>query len=302
MTLMLNEDQMDVLVALLNESEPVGMPTETVYGLAASIFDPIAIQKIFTMKGRPQDNPLIAHVSSISMVNQIAEDLPTSFHVLAAAFWPGALTMVLPRKAEVPSIVCAGGPTVAVRMPSHPLALKLIERVNAPLVAPSANISGSPSPTTAEHVLSDFDGTLSAILDGGACEIGIESTVISLISEVPVILRPGSITKESIESVLGYEIALPRLGEPLLSPGMKYKHYAPKAKIHIVTVLPDLPADSFILSQDPMHRTLDQHTFYAQLRLADKLVIEDIWILLDSRTLHDVALMNRLNKAAGICL
>ena len=306
MTLILQEDQIEQLVAFIKGHEPVGMPTETVYGLAASIFDPLAIQKIFSMKGRPQDNPLIAHVSSIKMVDLIARDIPPIFDLLADAFWPGPITFVLPRKESVPAIVCASQETVAVRMPSHALALSLIERVGVPLVAPSANISGKPSPTSARHVVGDFNGRLSAVLDGGECQIGIESTVLSLVSSIPVLLRPGSITKEQIEAVLGFAIRLPEAGGPLLSPGMKYRHYAPKATMHLVESLPPLPSSAFILSREAVkdfeHRPLNERNFYAYLRLADELAVKEIWVLLDPVSLSQVALMNRLQKAAGISL
>ena len=288
------------IAAYLKKGEPVGMPTETVYGLAAPIFDPIAVQKIFSLKGRPQDNPLIAHVSSLSMVETIAKNIPPSFWLLAERFWPGPLTLVLSKKECVPAIVSAGQSTIAVRMPSHPLALQLIDLVGSPLVAPSANISGRPSPTCAAHVLEDFQ---IPVLDGGECQIGIESTILSLVSETAILLRPGSVTKEQIEAVLGVRVALPGIGGPILAPGMKYRHYAPNALLHIVDSLPTLlPNDAFVISRDPVgfvHRRLDSKEFYAHLRAADLLSVKEIWVLLDPISSSNDALMNRLFKASS---
>lgn len=290
-------------VAMLLKGEPVAIPTETVYGLAAPIFDVQAVQKIFSLKGRPQDNPLIAHVSSLAMVESIATDIPETFFILAKAFWPGPLTLVLKRKECVPAIVSAGHDSIAIRMPAHPIAFQLIELVGVPLVAPSANLSGRPSPTCAQHVEEDFSGKLAAIVDGGPCQIGIESTVLSLLTDIPTLLRPGSITKEQIEAVLGREVALPTLGGPILSPGMKYRHYAPIGALHVATALPDLAVDSFIISREAVpgftHRPLNARELYSHLREADLLGCQEIWVLLDSVSSADAALMNRLNKAAS---
>jgi len=265
-------------ISHLKAGEPVAIPTETVYGLAAPIFDVAAVKKIFFLKGRPSDNPLIAHVSSIAMAERIAENVPE----WVSYFWPGPLTLVLPKKACVPAIVSGGHPTVAVRMPSHPLALQLIEQVG-PLVAPSANLSGKPSPTCARHVLEDF---AIPVLDGGPCQIGIESTVLSLVHVQPTLLRPGAITQQQLEDVLKMKIALPKNDEPILSPGMKYRHYAPKARVHIVGE--SIPAGAHVVAPDA-------RTFYAELRRADELGLEEIWI----HPTSDPALMNRLLRAAG---
>ena len=205
----LSPDQLQRAADLLKAGHLVAFPTETVYGLGAPIFSPEAIQSIFKVKGRPADNPLIAHVSSVEQVSRIALEIPEAFYRLAEVFFPGPLTVVLKRRPDVPSIVSAGLETIAVRMPSHPIALKLISLVDEPLVAPSANLSGMPSSTQAEHVLDDFDGKIAAVVDGGKTEIGIESTVINLLGETPILLRPGSISKEALEKVLGYPIFLP---------------------------------------------------------------------------------------------
>lgn len=227
--------------ALLTQGEVVAIPTETVYGLAANALDDAAVAKIFAAKGRPQDNPLISHISSLDMLPLIARDVPDEALRLARAFWPGPLTMILPRGERVADSVCAGLDTAAVRMPSHPAARAVIEACGVPLAAPSANLSGSPSPTTAADVLADMDGRVPLILDGGACEVGVESTVVSLTGPVPMLLRPGRVTKEQLEEALGREVELSgavvsrlKEGEVARSPGMKYKHYAPKAQVVIV--------------------------------------------------------------------
>lgn len=235
-----DEQAIKIAASLILNGEIIGMPTETVYGLAASSLDSNAVAKIFKAKGRPQDNPLISHISSMNMLNMVAQNIPDEAYILANAFWPGPLTMVLPRSASLADEVCAGLDTAAVRMPSHTVALALINECKIPLAAPSANISGSPSPTTAKYVYDDMNGKIPLILDGGDCEVGVESTVISLVGK-PILLRPGHITKEQLEKVLGKQIlisdaVLHKLakGEATPSPGMKYKHYAPKANIVLV--------------------------------------------------------------------
>jgi L-threonylcarbamoyladenylate synthase len=274
----------------------VAIPTETVYGLAAPIFHIEAVNKIFSLKKRPRDNPLIAHVSSMQMIEQIAETLPESFFRLSRVFWPGPLAMIVQKKATVPGLVSGGHSTIAIRMPSHPLALQLIDAVGEPLVAPSANISGRPSPTTALDVLEDLGGSLRAVLDGGPCEVGIESTVVSLMHGVPTLLRPGTITKAQLEEVLQREVALPEGGQPVPCPGMKYRHYAPRAQIRIVDQLPKNA--QFILSRDL--GTLNARSFYTRLREGDRQGFDTIWILLDPISRRDEGLMNRLFRAAGI--
>ena len=217
----------------------VAIPTETVYGLAASALDEKAVARIFAAKGRPSDNPLIVHISDLSQLSQLWESVPERALILARAFWPGPLTMVLPKTPAVPECVSAGLPTVGVRMPAHPLALDVIRRAGVPLAAPSANASGRPSPTTAADVLQDMDGRIDAVLDGGACAVGVESTVVDLTGEHPRILRPGAVTLEMIESALGLtevDEAVTRplgAGERPRAPGMKYRHYAPKAPVTV---------------------------------------------------------------------
>jgi len=227
--------------ALIRAGQLVAFPTETVYGLGANGLDGEAVLRIFEAKCRPADNPLILHVSCLKQVLPLIEGpLPDKARLLADAFWPGPLTMVLKKSGIVPGEVTAGLNTVAIRMPSHPAALKLIEVAGVPVAAPSANRSGRPSPTRAEHVLEDMDGRIPMVLDGGPCQVGLESTVVDMTGEVPRVLRPGGVTPEMIEAALGAvqvdDSALRPLreGEQARSPGMKYKHYAPQGRLTIV--------------------------------------------------------------------
>ncbi len=226
--------------AVIREGGLVAFPTETVYGLGADALRPDAAKKIYEAKGRPSDNPLIVHICDFEELTSVARALPLEAEALAKAFWPGPLTMVLWKNDRVPCAVTGGLDTVAVRMPAHPLALALIRESGCPIAAPSANTSGKPSPTEAEHVALDLGGKIPMILDGGTVGIGIESTIVDLTEETPVILRPGYITKEMIEEVLRKEIRVdPGLmadnaGRKPKAPGMKYRHYAPKADLILV--------------------------------------------------------------------
>ena len=236
-----NKDIEDIKTAaeILRNGGIVAIPTETVYGLAADAFSGEAVKKIFEAKGRPQDNPLIVHISDFSQIYSIAREVPESAKKLADKFWPGPLTIILPKRPEVPDETSGGLDTVAVRMPSHRIANKIIE-LSCPLAAPSANISGFPSPTSFEHVEADMTGRADAICDGGDCDVGVESTVITLATEIPMLLRPGGVTLEQLKSVLGEvdvaQAVLNPMGkdEKAESPGMKYKHYSPDAQIQIV--------------------------------------------------------------------
>ena len=217
---------------LLRKGELVAFPTETVYGLGANVFDPAAVRRIFQVKGRPQDNPLIVHLHSLQQVHFLASSLPLMFWILADRFMPGPLTIVLRKSSAVAGIVTAGLPTVAIRFPDHPVAKALLREAGVPLVAPSANISGRPSPTRAAHVSEDLDGRIAAIVDGGNCRIGLESTVLDLTRSVPVVLRPGSVTKGEIEKALGIRVRVHRSSAKRpASPGMKYRHYAPHGEL-----------------------------------------------------------------------
>lgn len=225
---------------LLGRGQLVAFPTETVYGLGADALNVEAVRAIFAAKGRPADNPLIVHIHDRAQLSPLCE-IPEASLPLMDAFWPGPLTMLFPRKPVIPDVVTAGLPTVAIRMPSHPAAAALLRTCNLPVAAPSANRSGRPSPTSAAHVLEDLDGRVPLILDGGPCEVGLESTVLDLTHGDPVILRPGGVTKDMLESVLGRPVSLAgsilrplRENETALSPGMRYKHYAPRAILTLV--------------------------------------------------------------------
>ena len=230
---------------LLRAGEVVGIPTETVYGLACSAFDARAALRVFAAKGRPADNPLIVHISDLAQLPALVQEVPKSAYRLAARFWPGPMTLLMRKKACIPDEVTASLPTVGIRMPSHPAARAIIDAAGVPLAAPSANTSGKPSPTTAKHVLDDMDGKIAAIVDGGACSVGVESTVIDLTGPVAQVLRPGAITEEMIAAVLGTAATDPAVnrglsaGERPKAPGMKYRHYAPKAPVLLLEGPPE---------------------------------------------------------------
>ena len=223
---------------LLKSGALVAFPTETVYGLGANALDEKAAAKIYSAKGRPSDNPLIIHIAEMKSLELITEEIPKAAYLLAEKFWPGPLTMVMKKSKIVPYGTTGGLDTVAVRMPSHPIALEMIKHGGGYVAAPSANTSGRPSPTLASHVADDMDGIIPMILDGGAVGIGIESTIVDLTEEIPTILRPGFITKEMLEEVVG-EVQMDKgldadAKTPPKAPGMKYRHYAPKAELVIV--------------------------------------------------------------------
>lgn len=235
-----NPEDIRKAARIIREGGLVGMPTETVYGLAANALDGKAVAKIFAAKGRPMDNPLIVHISEFDQIRKLVKEVPPEAEKLAKAYWPGPMTMVLPKADCIPDEVSAGLQTVAVRFPSHPAAQALISASGLPIAAPSANLSGRPSPTTAEHVLHDMDGKIEAVLDGGACGVGVESTVVTLATKPPRLLRPGGITLEQLRAVLG-EVDMDNAvlkplakGVKAASPGMKYKHYSPKANVIII--------------------------------------------------------------------
>lgn len=212
---------------LIKNGKLVVFPTETVYGLGASAYNEDAVKQIFIAKGRPQDNPLIVHISSLDQVNDLAIDIPDIFWELANKFMPGPITMILKKSPKIPYIVTAGGDTVGIRMPSNPYARELISG-STPIAAPSANKSKHVSPTTAQHVFDDLNGSIPLILDGGSCKVGIESTVLDLTSEVPTILRPGAITPEMLSPYIDAVYHTKQDIKITKSPGMKYTHYAPK--------------------------------------------------------------------------
>ncbi|MEK8180753.1 L-threonylcarbamoyladenylate synthase [Flavobacterium buctense] len=242
-------------IALLKASENIAIPTETVYGLAANAYDEIAIKKIFETKGRPLFNPLIVHIHSIDYLDKVANSIPPKAQVLAEHFWPGSLTLVLPKNHNIPDLVTAGKATVAVRVPNHPLTLELLHNLDFPLVAPSANPFGSISPTTAQHVSDYFQERIPLILDGGACQNGIESTIIGFEGDDPILYRLGALSLDEIESVIG-KVKIKTTNEiSPEAPGMLLKHYAPSTETIIVDAI-----ENFI--QNNQTKNIGTLTFY----------------------------------------
>ena len=230
----------------IRAGEVVGFPTETVYGLGADALNPQAVRKIFAAKGRPADNPLIVHIAELSQIRPlISGEISDRAAALAHAFWPGPLTMIFPKSDRIPQEVSAGLDTVGIRFPANEDARRLIQACGCPIAAPSANRSGRPSPTTAAHVLEDMDGRIPMILDGGPCQVGLESTVLDVTGEIPRVLRPGGVTPEMIAQVAGScrvdeSVMRPlKEGEKPRSPGMKYRHYAPKGSLTIFEGAPE---------------------------------------------------------------
>ena len=220
--------------SIIQTAQLVAFPTETVYGLGADGLNPTALGQIYAVKGRPSDNPLILHIASPDQLPVVAAHVPTIAHCLIQAFWPGPLTLILPKTSRVPDLATAGLTTVAVRMPAHPVALALITAAETPLAAPSANRSGLPSPTTAQHVFDDLYGRIPLILDAGPTRIGLESTVLDVTCTPPVILRPGGITQEAIEALIGPLQEGANVAQRRRSPGTRYRHYSPKARVVLV--------------------------------------------------------------------
>lgn len=297
----------------------VAFPTETVYGLGADALSEEAVAKIFVAKGRPADNPLIVHIARASEITRLATKLTPKIVKLIDEFWPGPLTLVLPKTKEVPDIVTAGLPTVGIRMPDDPVALELIKSAGCPIAAPSANISGRPSPTRPEHVISDLAGKVDVILVGGNCKIGIESTVLDMSTDIPTILRPGFITAEDIIEVIGGKVEMdPNItdqNEAPKAPGMKYTHYAPKAQMtvfegnrHLVEVevarvkaLNEKCGNKVgVIMFDEGDFVIAAQDFFAKLREFDDQEVDLILAgAMSKKNSLGFAVMNRMMKAAG---
>lgn len=236
MTKILPPSQLDIAAEILKNGGLVAFPTETVYGLGANALNENAVKNIFKAKGRPSDNPLIVHIADYKMLDMLVAETPPKAKLLMDKFWPGPLTIIMNKTKNVPDVVSGGLSTVAVRMPENEIALELLNKACVPVAAPSANTSGKPSPTLAQHVIDDMMDKIEAIVDGGSCRVGLESTVIDLTGDIPALLRPGGVTYEQLTEVLG-EVEQKfncTDGEQPRSPGMKYKHYAPKAKVIVV--------------------------------------------------------------------
>lgn len=318
----------DEAAGILVNGGLVAFPTETVYGLGANAMDPKAVAKIYEAKGRPSDNPLIVHIARASNIGELTPILTPKIIRLIDNFWPGPLTVVLKKKPSVPDITTGGLDTVAIRMPDDPVALELIKKAGCPVAAPSANISGRPSPTKGEHVVTDLDGKVDAILIGSDCRVGIESTVLDMSGDVPMILRPGIITAENIEAAIGEKVILdPALNqrkdsgeddeENLIpkAPGMKYTHYAPKADMTIIEGQRD-KVKSEIQRLKGLNEKLGlkvgvilfeeqafieaAHEFFAKLRDMDDEGIDLILAgALSEKDGVGFAVMNRMLKSAG---
>lgn len=303
----------------------VAFPTETVYGLGADALNPEAVGKVYAAKGRPSDNPMIVHISSKDDFAKLTPQITDDMRILADRFWPGPMTLIVNRIPEIPDVTTGGLDTVGIRMPNHPTACALIRAAGCPIAAPSANLSGKPSPTTAADVIEDLDGRVDAIICGGACQVGIESTVIDMTGEKPMILRPGYITRLDLQEALGKEVLI----DPTLNkrpgkfnneackpkaPGMKYKHYAPAAEMLVFAgerqkVLRAISEEKALREKDGQKvcvlvfaegddRTA-AHDFFAKLRVCDR---EGADVILAAALTEEglgFSVMNRMLKSAG---
>jgi len=321
------DEDIKIAAEIIKTGGLVAFPTETVYGLGANALDAVCVKKVYAAKGRPSDNPMIVHIAKASDIEQLASYVSEAAFVLMDKFWPGPLTLVLNKKPEVPKETTGGSDTVAVRMPKDDVAIALITQSGCPIAAPSANLSGKPSSTKPEHVIDDLSGKIDAIIAGGDCKIGIESTVLDVTGEVPMILRPGFVTAEDIENAIGIK---PRLDSSLLrkepesesgeefkpkSPGMKYKHYAPKAQMTIIEGSNNKVKDEIerikklkeaegisvgVMLFEDEALSEAAHDFFAKLRELDEQGVD----LILAGALSDTdgvgfAVMNRMLKSAG---
>lgn len=334
----IKDEELAEAAAVLKSGGLVAFPTETVYGLGGNALDEDAARKIYAAKGRPSDNPLIAHISCAAELAPLVREIPEAGRKLMEAFWPGPLTMIFPKSSKVPYGTTGGLDTVAVRMPDDPVASRLIALAGVPVAAPSANTSGRPSPTTADHVWQDMNGRIDMIIDGGPVGIGVESTIVDVSSPVPSVLRPGAITMEMLREVLGEVAVDPAILGPVKedvkpkAPGMKYRHYAPKAELTLVETTG--PVESMVekvkeLAQEKLVQGCQvgiictdesrscyaegtvrsigaresqesvAHNLYAVLREFDDLKVEYIFSESFSEDHLGQAIMNRLSKAAG---
>ena len=324
-----SDDDIRYAGEILRRGGLVGMPTETVYGLAGNALCGDCVRKIYQAKGRPSDNPLIVHISSFSQWEPLVTEIPEKAKKLAEKFWPGPLTIILKKSELIPKETSGGLDTVAVRMPSDETARRLIESAGVPLAAPSANTSGKPSPTSAQHVMNDLCGKIDAVIDGGECQVGVESTVISLVTEKPRLLRPGGVTPEMLESVIG-EIEIDDAvfnklenGAKAASPGMKYKHYSPSARVILLkgtfenykkyieahksekTVALCFDGEEKELSvpclpYGAQNDSLSQaHLIFSRLREADEMGADTVFARYPERSGVGLAVYNRLIRAAA---
>jgi len=303
-------DDVSTAVDLLKRGGLVALPTETVYGLAARIDDSRAITRIFEAKGRPSDNPLIVHVADVEDIDTIAV-VGKVDAILIQHFMPGPLTLVLPRRSNISDDVTAGLQTVAVRIPRNDVFCEIIRRVGAPLAAPSANLSGRPSPTTAQHVVDDLGSVVDAVVDAGPCTVGLESTVVQIVDDEIVILRPGAVTAAMMAAATGCTVRSAVENEASASPGTRHRHYAPLARVVLVHDVDEVRREGakgatdrviVLARQSPgdgiLWWPLTARTLYAELRRADALHVEKIIVHCDEEIRSDEAMMNRLRRAA----
>ena len=335
-TKQIKDEELAEAAQILRDGGLVAFPTETVYGLGANALDEAAAKKIYAAKGRPSDNPLIAHISCLEELKPLVAYIPEAGRKLAEAYWPGPLTMVFPKSDIVPYGTTGGLDTVAVRMPSDPVANRLIKLAGVPVAAPSANISGRPSPTTAQHVWQDMEGKIEMILDGGPVGIGVESTIVDVSGDVPTLLRPGAITMEMLRETVGRVEIDPAIQAPPSAdlrpkaPGMKYRHYAPHADLQLVEGETDKVVETInalvkeklaegkkvgVICTDETKDRFPQgevrsvglrakeetiaHNLFAVLREFDDLDVDCIYSESFSKDHLGQAIMNRLTKAAG---
>ena len=324
------EDKIAAAAKILRDGGLVAIPTETVYGLGANALDGAAVKRIFEAKGRPQDNPLIIHVTGQQWLPRYCADVPPLAYVLARKFWPGPLTMILKRRPIIPDETTAGLDTVAVRCPNHPVTLSIIREAGIPIAAPSANLSGRPSCTTAQDVLEDMDGRINGVVDGGPCAVGVESTILDLTCDPPRLLRPGGLSLEDLERLIGkidvdkaVNSALAE-GEKPKAPGMKYRHYAPKAPVTVITGAPEKSAQEILRRVGPTSGVIcfdefaelfhgqEVHTLgpagdklaqaqrvFDALRTFDASDVTEIFAQCPDNRGLGLAIGNRLKKAAG---
>ena len=324
------ENEINEAGKIIRNGGLVAFPTETVYGLGASAFDADAAKKIYAAKGRPSDNPLIVHICDKSQINDIAAEIPNAAQIVIEKFMPGPVTIILKKKPVVPDDVTAGLDTVAIRFPAHETAQRLIAAAGVPIAAPSANLSGKPSPTKAKHVIKDMTGRIDAIIDGGDCNVGVESTIVDFTGERPVILRPGGVTYDDLKAQ-GIDIEIDKNilqsiapDEVPKCPGMKYKHYAPNAEVTVVEgemkavqqkikellnetkgkiagVLTMYGADydnAVILSAGSTNKEYAKNLFSA-MREFDELGVEVVFAEFSEKDSYGLAVKNRLYKAAA---
>lgn len=321
----INDESIGQAAELLKNGEIAAIPTETVYGLAGNGLSADSVKKIFEAKGRPGDNPLILHISDIDQIFKYAQTVPDLALKLAEKFWPGSLTMIMPKKPLVPYETSGGLDTVAFRMPDNKYTLKLIKLCGFPLAAPSANLSGLPSPTCAEHVYNDMNGKIPLILDGGVCSCGLESTVITFTEKGVKILRPGGVTPEMLEEFCEVEIDKAVTegledNDRALSPGMKYKHYSPKAQVYMIEcedrsifaeyVNKSFDENTYVLADDTDNikaktlpygstATSEAAELFASLRKADEMGAEKVYVMAPKKEGIGLAVYNRLIRAAA---